>query len=71
VQVTLVSSFGIKKDFCGSKKISVRYFSGTFHSYYRGILASFLIDSFYFEDTPVYVGGKNSLASFAIDKCGW
>ena len=71
VQVTLVSSFGIKNDLAGSKNISVLYFSGTFHSYCRGILASFLIDSFCFDDTPVYVGGKNNFASFAIDRCGW
>ena len=57
VHVTLVSSLGIKNDFYGSTNISVRYFSGTFHSNCRGILASFLIDSFCFDETPVYVGG--------------
>jgi hypothetical protein len=48
---------GMRNAFWGSKNISVRYFSGTFHSNCRGMRASFLIDSFYFEDTPVYVGG--------------
>lgn len=60
VLTTLVSSFGRRYALIGSKLTSVLYFSGTFHSNSRGILASFLIDTFCLLDTPVKVGGKNS-----------
>ncbi len=61
VVTILISSFGSKKALEGSKLTSVLYFSGTFHSNSKGILASFLIDSFCLLDTPVNVGGKNNL----------
>lgn len=64
VVTTLVSSFGNKNALEGSKETSVLYFSGTFHSNSNGILASFLIASFYLLETPVNVGGKNNLPLF-------
>jgi hypothetical protein len=60
VVTTFVSSFGKRYALAGSKLTSVLYFSGTFHSNSKGILASFLIDNFYLLDTPVKVGGKKS-----------
>jgi hypothetical protein len=58
VATILLSSLGRRYALAGSKVTSVLYFSGTFHSNSSGILASFLIDSFYLLDTPVKVGGK-------------
>ena len=61
---TFVSSLGSKNAFVGSNATSVLYFSGTFHSNSRGILESFLIESFYLLETPVKVGGKNNFPLF-------
>jgi hypothetical protein len=46
------------------------YFSGTFHSISKGILESFLIESFYLLDTPANVGGKNNLELLPSVKAG-
>lgn len=64
VVTTLVSSLGSKNALEGSNATSVLYFSGTFHSNSRGILELFFMDSFYLLETPVKVGGKNSLPLF-------
>jgi hypothetical protein len=60
VHTTFDSSFGNRYDLHGSKNTSPLYFSGTFHSYSKGILASFFMLNFCLLDTPVNVGGKNN-----------
>ena len=70
VVVTLVSSFGSKYALGGSKQTSALYFSGTFHSNSSGILASFLIDTFYLLDTPIKLGGKNNLELLPMLRVG-
>jgi len=60
VAVILHSSFGWRNAFVGANLISFLYFSGTFHSYYRGILDSFLTSTVCLDETPTNVGGKKS-----------
>ena len=54
---SFASSFGDKIALLGLKLTSFLYFSGTRHSYSRGIRESFFTKNFYLVDTPTKDGG--------------